>query len=436
MKKILITLVALIVLVTGGCSLIQRQQFPADLSLKAPSANIALSGGNLKSIGSQAPIAVGDADAFAIMQNITKDNRTERTITWLSRLPRSLSFLEYREQGHNDIAKINAKQNEFVTDQGKKYQHIVKISSLKANTTYEYRINDGEDYTEWETFNTDNGIRTKALIFPDSQSVDYGMWARTVKMAWSKNPDAQFFINMGDLVDNGEQYWQWSRWLEAVDGMIDKIPLAPISGNHEDYTLNWKMTEPHTYLNLFTLPTNGIEGLNEYFYSYDYGDVHFTVIDTQKDELAEFKPDLFARELAWAEKDLASTNKPWKVVLMHKHIFNFRVDGTFNEIGDTFMPLFDKYKVDVVFTGHIHSYRRTVPLYEGAAAEKGTIYISTGAAGERLRLNGPARISLEAATNPQPSLPNYLVLETNADEMKIQAFTQKGEEIDSVLLKK
>ena len=436
MKKILITLVALIVLVTGGCSLIQRQQFPADLSLKAPSANIALSGGNLKSIGSQAPIAVGDADAFVIMQNITKDNRTERTITWLSRLPRSLSFLEYREQGHNDIAKINAKQNEFVTDQGKKYQHIVKISSLKANTTYEYRINDGEDYTEWETFNTDNGIRTKALIFPDSQSVDYGMWARTVKMAWSKNPDAQFFINMGDLVDNGEQYWQWSRWLEAVDGMIDKIPLAPISGNHEDYTLNWKMTEPHTYLNLFTLPTNGIEGLNEYFYSYDYGDVHFTVIDTQKDELAEFKPDLFARELAWAEKDLASTSKPWKVVLMHKHIFNFRVDGTFNEIGDTFMPLFDKYKVDVVFTGHIHSYRRTVPLYEGAATEKGTIYISTGAAGERLRLNGPARISLEAATNPQPSLPNYLVLETNAGEMKIQAFTQKGEEIDSVLLKK
>ena len=196
------------------------------------------------------------------------------------------------------------------------------------------------------------------------------------------------------------------------------------------------MTEPHTYLNLFTLPANGIEDFNEYFYSYDYGDVHFTVIDTQKEELAEFKPDLFARELAWAEKDLASTNKPWKVVLMHKHIFNFRVDGSFNEIGDTFMPLFDKYKVDVVFTGHIHSYRRTVPLYEGVAAEKGTIYISTGAAGERLRVNGPKQISLEAAVNPQPSLPNYLVLETNAGEMKIQAFTQKGEEIDSVSLKK
>ena len=436
MKKIIITLAALIVFVTGGCSLIQRQQFASELPIKPPSANLALSGGTLKSAFSQTPIVVGDADAFAVMQNITEDNRTERTITWQSILPRSMSFLEYREQGHSNILKLRATQNDFVTDQGKKHQHIIKIGGLKANTTYEYRVSDGEDYTAWEAFNTDNGIRTKALIFPDSQSVDYGMWARTVKMAWGKNPDAQFFINMGDLVDNGEQYWQWSRWLEAVDGMIEKIPLAPISGNHEDYTLNWKMTEPHTYLNLFTLPTNGIDGFNEYFYSYDYGDVHFTVIDTQKDELAEFKPDLFARQLAWAEKDLASTNKPWKVVLMHKHIFNFRVDGSFNEIGDTFMPLFDKYKVDVVFTGHIHSYRRTLPLYEGAAAEKGTIYISTGAAGERLRANGPAKISLEAATNPQPSLPNYLVLETNTGEMKIQAFTQKGEEMDSVILKK
>ena len=436
MKKILIILAAVIVLVTGGCSLIQRQQFSSALSVKSSAANLALSGGTLKAVVSQTPIAVGDADVFAVMQNITKDNRTEKMITWHSKLPRSASFLEYREQGHNDIVKINAKQNEFMTDQGKKYQHIVKINGLKADHTYEYRINDGEDYTAWEIFHTDNGIRTKALIFPDSQSVDYGIWAKTVKMAWEKNPDAQFFINMGDLVDNGQQYWQWARWLEGVEGMIEKIPFAPISGNHEDYTLNWKMTEPHTYLNLFTLPANGIEGFNEYFYSYDYGDVHFTVIDTQKDELAEFKPDLFARELAWAEKDLAATDKHWKVVLMHKHIFNFRVDGSFNEIGDTFMPLFDKYSVDVVFTGHIHSYRRTVPLYEGAAAERGTIYISTGAAGERLRVKGPAQISLEAAVNPQTSLPNYLVLETNVGEMKIQAFTQKGDEIDSVLLKK
>lgn len=437
MKKIILALVVLIVFVTGGCSLIQRQQqLATGFSLEAQPASFALPRGSLKSAVSQAPISVGNADVFAVMQNIAKDNRAERTITWQSKLPRSSSFLEYREQGHTDILKVKASQNEFVTDQGKKYQHIISINGLKADHSYEYRINDGEDYTAWETFHTDNGVRTKALIFPDSQSVDYGLWARTVRMAWGKNPDAQFFINMGDLVDNGEQYWQWARWLEAVDGMIEKIPLAPISGNHEDYTLDWKMTEPHTYLNLFTLPTNEIEGFNEYFYSYDYGDVHFIVIDTQKDELAEFKPDLFAKELAWAEKDLASTNKPWKVVLMHKHIFNFRVDGSYNDIGNAFMPLFDKYKVDVVFTGHIHSYRRTVPLYEGVAAEKGTIYISTGVAGERLRLNGPAQISLEAAINPQPALPNYLVLETNTGEMKIQAFTQKGDMIDSVVLKK
>lgn len=433
MKKT-IFFAALILVLIAGCSFMQRQQqLPAEFSLQTPTASLGVS---LKAAGSQAPIEVGNADVFAVMQNITSDNKTERIITWQSKLPRTDSFLEYRDHGKAAGVKIKATNNEFLTDQGRKYRHIVSVSALQANRTYEYRINDGADYTAWETFQTDNGMNTKALIFPDSQSVDYGLWAKNVKSAWVKNPDAQFVISMGDLVDNGEQYWQWARWLEGAAGMIDKIPIAPISGNHEDYTLNWKMTEPHTYLNIFTLPKNGIEGFDEYFYSYDYGNIHFTVIDTQQDELAELKPDLFAKELAWAEKDLASTNKPWKVVLMHKHIFNFRVDGSFNAIGNTFMPLFDKHKVDVVFTGHIHSYRRTVPIYQGAVAENGTIYISTGVAGERLRVNSPMQINLEAATNPQPNLPNYLVLQTAAGEMKIQAFTQKGEIIDSVTLRK
>lgn len=40
------------------------------------------------------------------------------------------------------------------------------------------------------------------------------------------------------------------------------------------------------YLNLFDLPLNGPEGLQKQAYSYDYGDVHFSVIDTQQEELS------------------------------------------------------------------------------------------------------------------------------------------------------
>ena len=436
MKKYLIIISTIVLFIIGGCAFLQQQQLPAAATLQQPQAATMTLCKTLKAAWSQTPVSVGDADVQFVMHNINSDNKTSRTISWQSKLPQPSAVLEYRQQRQEEFITVPAQNYEFVTDRGRVYQHVVKLEGLAADTSYEYRVGEREYRTAWETFNTDNGVRTKALIFPDSQSTNYKTWEKTAQTAWKKNPDAQFFINMGDLVDNGQQYWQWERWLDAVGGMIDKIPLAPISGNHEDYTLDWKMTEPHTYLNLFTLPQNGVEGYEEYFYSYDYGDVHFTVLDTQKDELAAFKPDLVAKQLAWAEKDLAATDKPWKVVLMHKHIFSFRVNGVFTDIAEIFMPLFDKYKVDVVFTGHIHSYRRTVPFYEGEPAKTGTIYISTGAAGERLRPNGPPQISIEAAINPQQSLPNYLVLETKGGTMNIQAFTQNGDQIDSVQLKK
>ena len=53
--------------------------------------------------------------------------------------------------------------------------------------------------------------------------------------AWKENQDAQFFINMGDLVDNGEDHTQWNLWFEAVENIISAIPIAPVMGNHGEF---------------------------------------------------------------------------------------------------------------------------------------------------------------------------------------------------------
>ena len=87
----------------------------------------------------------------------------------------------------------------------------------------------------------------------------------------SHDPEAAFFINMGDLVDNGEQYSQWRSWFRGASGLLPQIPVAPISGNHENYSLQWKPYRGDLYLNLFDLPLNGPDGLQKQAYSYDYG---------------------------------------------------------------------------------------------------------------------------------------------------------------------
>ena len=58
--------------------------------------------------------------------------------------------------------------------------------------------------------------------------------------AWQQNPDSNFFINMGDLVDNGYDLSQWNAWFNSVEAMNTQIPVAPVQGNHEFYTTEWK----------------------------------------------------------------------------------------------------------------------------------------------------------------------------------------------------
>ena len=78
------------------------------------------------------------------------------------------------------------------------------------------------------------------------------------------------------------------------------------------YTLDWKMREPRAYLNYFDVPSNGNVTFDRRYYSYDYGDVHYVVLDTQlyesnhEDNHDTHHPDLYDVQVQWLRQDLAS----------------------------------------------------------------------------------------------------------------------------------
>jgi hypothetical protein len=295
----------------------------------------------------------------------------------------------------------------------------------------------------WLKLTTASGANFKAIIFPDSQSSDYNVWRATAEPAWKANKDANFFINMGDLVDNGEDDTQWDAWFRPVAGMIETIPVAPLMGNHETYNLAWKVRMPEAYLHLFNLPPVEPAKYHNQYYAFDYGDVHFTVLNTQFDELTQFQPDLLETELAWLKKDLASTTKKWKVVLMHKDVLQYsfksrpepRPEGI-SEIGKTFMPIFDQFKVDAVLTAHLHTYRRRGHIADFKRAVQGPLYIITGVAGNVRYPSLWKEHSLDEAVAPQPETDNYLTMEATEQTLKFSAFLPSGTEIDTVTLTK
>lgn len=371
------------------------------------------------------------------MQVISADMKHERTISWQAPNEKK-SGIEIRKKGEEKFTFFQAESRELPSFQNTpKRIYVVKLRELTPDTEYEYRIGIEDGRSTWYSFRTESEKDTsfKVLIFGDSQSADYNVWKNTAQIAWQSHPDASFFINMGDLVDNGQDDFQWNAWRNGAADLLKSIPVAPIMGNHEDYSLDWQMAKPDIYQALFSLPDNGPDDYLGHSYSYDYGDVHFTVLDTQLNELKGWYPDLYEKQAQWLKEDLARTQKRWKVVLMHRTMWRYPFNGPMDETGRAFSPILNEYQVDLVFNAHVHSYSRTLPLKNGIPAFEGTVFITTGRSGDRAWAGSPQKPMDEAFYNPV-DMPNYLVFEGSSEVLKISSFKQDGTLIDETELRK
>ena len=374
-------------------------------------------------------------DASNIRQVITADSTTSRTFMWQSDYAEENPVVEYRQAGDDDsLMQLPASSDAFSDDGVTTYIPTAAVSDLKPGTAYEYRVGAGDKRSDWQSFHTAQGHDFKALIFPDSQSSDYSVWAATAQPAWQRNQDAQFFINMGDLVDNGQDHYQWNAWFDVVGDMIARIPVVPLLGNHETYDKDWKVRMPEAYLHLFALPRIDREKYQNQFYSFDYGDVHFVVLNTQSQELADFEPSLDEDEVAWFKEDMAKTTKKWKIVLMHKDPLQYgfanrpqpREEG-FSPEGRLWMPLFDQYGVDAVLSAHLHTYRDRGHIRNFQRDESGPLYLITGVAGNVQYPGLWKQHSLDEYVAPQPETDNYMTLEATDDSLTFRSFLPDGQ---------
>lgn len=352
--------------------------------------------------------------------------------------------LEYRLQGSKDIQAVQATDSSF-TDKNSIIQYTARLSGLVPGSAYEYRINTAQNKGRWHKLSTEKGDGFTALIFPDSQSADYSGWQQLAREAYKRHPESAFYVNMGDLVDNGQDASQWRAWFNSVSLFSDAVPLAPVIGNHEAYSLEWKECLPVSYTHLFNVPQNGLAKYPNQFYSFDYGPVHFVVLDTNFPEMKKFQPDLLADELSWLEKDLAASKAQWKVVLMHRDIFLYgfgpesgraQTKTHFLDFSYQLMPVFEKYKVDAVLTAHLHTYRRRVPLQNFAPAPQGSgiTYILTGVAGDVRYPKLWGDFEWDAAAAPKPETANYMTLTADEKSLEFKAFLPDGKQFDEVKL--
>lgn len=383
-----------------------------------------------------------DLNVKYLRQIITSDSANSRCIMWQTDSPMTSPTLEIRQKNSAETIKISAEDSSFADDGEKNIQYTVQIKNLSPATEYEYRIIDGEHSTNFYELKTSSDKKFKAIIFPDSQSADYGVWGSVAKSAFEKNPDAEFFVNVGDIVDNGEDRSQWQAWMNQVDEPLKKIPFAPVMGNHETYSREWKVRQPTAYLNYFAVPDNGTENFSRRFYSFDFGAAHFVVLDSQWAELEEFTPGIISAQKNWLAEDIAKTSKTWKIAFIHKDVLQYRISGRpdrregFSDIGTEFMPVFESLNFDAVFTAHLHTYRNRGRLKNFRSDESGPLYILTGVSGD-VRYPGLwINHALDKVTAPQPETDNYLTLEVDEKILLVKCFLPDGSQIDEYSIQK
>ena len=361
-----------------------------------------------------------------LRQIVTKDSRTSRMLMWQVDSQENFS-VEYKLVGEDSAQFATVEQRDLI--------YSCALENLKPESLYKFRIISGERATSWQDLRTAGDGQFRMIIFADSQCEHYEVWQHTADTADENFPDAELVTIVGDLVDNGQADYQWRAWHLAATKIFSGRIFAPVMGNHECYGVDWFNALPTGYLNQFTLPDNGAKDFDGYFYSFDYGAAHFFVLNTQFAELEKFKPKLRDAQEYFFRRDAANVNRPWKIVFMHKDIYDYAQDK-FNDIADAFTDLFDELEIDLVFTGHLHTYRNRGKIFARQKNLSGTTYILCGRAGDQKYVEPPSDMDDVTFPNLRGEPESFIVLTVDANEINLTAQTVDGEIIDNFTLTK
>jgi 3',5'-cyclic AMP phosphodiesterase CpdA len=155
------------------------------------------------------------------------------------------------------------------------------------------------------------------------------------------------------------------------------------------------------------------------YYTFKRGNVRFFVLDSNY---------MDAKQLDWLEKELKGAgNSDWKICYFHHPLYSSgKTHGSSTELRQLIEPLFIKYGVDAVFSGHDHVYERLIP-------QKGIYYFTEGSSGQ-LRNGDLARTSM---TNKGFDTDRtFMLIEIAGDEMYFETLSRAGDAVDSGTIKK
>ena len=308
--------------------------------------------------------------------------------------------------------------------------HEVKITGLKENTTYYYAVYQGAtkasaDLTLPTAVKT--GTAFRFVVLGDTRSDKTSHTSVVTAIALEK--DVRFYLNTGDLVSSGEIQAEWDEFFKIEKLLMSHIPLYPVIGNHDE-----KSGKAPIYKKHFVLPNTS--PAPEEYYSFDYGNTHFVVLDGHINVDAWYLCALRAKfydgcfntaqeqwllsDLRWAAADPSIDHT---FVMVHMGPYSSKPGRMGYAQMRDLMPAFAQNNVTMVISGHDH-------YYEHGVSSNKIPYVISGGGGAPLYAIGP----------PSPLFPHkvvynkagyhYLVIDVKGKYVHVQAKDVTGKKME------
>ncbi|MFB3825973.1 MAG: metallophosphoesterase [Bryobacteraceae bacterium] len=281
----------------------------------------------------------------------------------------------------------------------------VPLTGLKPGTTVHYQAFPGEEGKGAFKVPPAGAAKFEFVVFGDTRT-RHDLHRRVVQAIAAVNPD--FVLHTGDLVTDGYDMAQWPVFFGIEREMLRKTVFFPVLGNHERNNARF-----HEFFDV-TTP----------YYSFDWGGAHFTLLnsDVANVSLNNAARDRFwSQQVRWMEEDLARNQKaPSRFVVMHHPPFTaYQKASHMSKEALSLVPLFEKYKVSAVLSGHDHTYQHHV--------KNGVHYVITGGGGAPLN---PVDQPIPGMTVKVESIEHYVSVKVEDGRVVFQAVALDGRVIE------
>lgn len=293
----------------------------------------------------------------------------------------------------------------------------VLLSDLRPNMKYYYSFGTKDHMSAMFYFQTalpaGDPTSYKFIAYGDMGIAPYSAvpTSELIQSQVKQDESLRFVLHNGDISYAEGHAYIWDQWMTLIEPYATLLPYMIGIGNHEqDHVTGGIKHDPSgakgdggfrprwgnngqdsggecgvPMFKRFHMPDNGNA---VWWYSFDYGLVHYIMMSTEHD----FTPG--SRQYTWLENDLKSVDRektPWLIFSGHRamycsslYIDNYVIALNMQRL---FEDLLHKYKVDLALWSHYHSYERTCKVYKNQCRDDGIIHIVVGSAGKKIDLD-------------------------------------------------